>query len=76
MWRRLSKEYLRSLRERHCNKATVQGNAPAVGDVAIVQTQERKRGKWPLGIVEDLIVGTDGVVRGAALRYGKSRIER
>ena len=47
-----------------------------VEDVVIVQSQERNRGKWPLGIVEDLIVGTDGVIRGAVLRVGKSRIER
>ena len=44
--------------------------------VVIVQAKERNRGKWPLGIVENLIVGTDGVVRGAVLRSGKSRIER
>ena len=59
-------------------KATgpAQGNAPAIGDVVMVRTEERNRGKWPLGIVEDLIVGTDGVVKGAILRPGKSRIER
>ena len=30
----------------------------------------------PLGIVEDLIFGIDGAIRGAVLRAGKSRIER
>ena len=33
------------------------------------------RGKWPLGIIESLIVGNDGVVRGAKLRVGKSNVE-
>lgn len=76
VWRRWSKEYLRSLREKHRGQATAQGNAPAIGDVVIVRVEERDRGKWPLGIVENVIVGTDGIVRGAVLRSGKSRIER
>ena len=76
VWRRWSKEYLRGVRERLRNQNTSQGNAPAVGDVVILQTDERNRGKWPLGIVENLKVDTDGVVRGAVLRSGKSRIER
>ena len=76
VWRRWSKEYVCSLREKHRAQATAQGNAPAIGDVVMVRTEERNRGKWPLGIVEDLIVGTDGVVKGAILRPGKSRIER
>ena len=76
VWRRWSREYLRSLRERHRAQTTNQRNSPTVGDVVIVQSQERNRGKWPLGIVEDLIVGTDGAIRGAVLRAGKSRIER
>ncbi|XP_068749105.1 uncharacterized protein [Montipora capricornis] len=76
VWRRWSKEYLRSLREKHRGQATAQGNAPAIGDIVIVQAEERNRGKWPLGIVENVIVGTDGVVRGAVLRSGKSHIER
>ena len=76
VWRRWSKEYLRSLREKHRAQATAQGNAPAISDVVILQAEERNGGKWPLGIVENLIVGTDGVVRGAVLPSGKSRIER
>ena len=51
VWRRWSREYLRSLRERHRVQATNQGNSPTVGDVVVVRSQERNRGKWPLGIV-------------------------
>ena len=78
MWRRWSKEYLRSLREKHRGQATAQGNAPAIGDVVIVQAEERNtvRDKWPLGVVENVIVGSDGIVRGAVLRSVKSHIER
>lgn len=76
MWRRWSQEYLRSLRERHGAQAGTGGDKPSVGDVVIFKSGERNRGKWPLGIVENLIVGNDGVVRGARLRAGKSHVER
>lgn len=76
MWRRWSKEYLRALRERLRTQNTSQGNAPAVGDVVILQADERNRVKWPLGIVDNLKVDTDGVVRGAVLWSGTSRVER
>ena len=42
----------------------------------IVKSQERNRSSWPLGIVEQLIAGRDGVVRGAKLRVGRSHVER
>ena len=76
MWRRWSKEYLRALRERLRTQNTSQGNAPAVGDIVILQADERNRVKWPLGIVENLKVDTDGVVRGAVLWSGTSHVER
>ena len=76
VWRRWSRQYLRSLSERHRGKTTNQRNSPTVGDVVMVQSQERNRGKWPLEIVEEFIVGTDGVIRRAVLRVGNSRIER
>lgn len=37
--------------------------------------EERNRGKWFLGIVENVIVGIDGVVRGVVLCLGKFYIE-
>ena len=67
---------MRSLRKKHRAQVTAQGNAPAIGDVVMVQAEERNRGKWPLGIVKNLLVGTDGIVREVVLRSGKSLIER
>ena len=75
MWGCWTKEYLRGLRERHRGKKGV-GDSPKVGDVVIIKSEEKNRGKWPLGIVEELIVGNNEVVRGARLRAGKSHIER
>lgn len=52
------------------------GDTPAVGDVVIIKTKDKYRGKWLLGIIKNLIVGNDGVVRGAKLRAGKSCVAR
>ena len=76
MWTRWTREYLRSLRERHASKRKDGFIAPHVGDVVIIKSEDRNRGKWRLGIVTELIAGTDGVVRAARLRAGKSFIER
>lgn len=73
---RWTKEYLRSLRERHRAQRGAGGDTPTVGDLVIVRTEDKNRGKWPLGIIESLIVGNDGVVRGVKLRAGKSYVER
>ena len=47
-----------------------------VGDVVLIKSDERNRGEWPLGIVEQLYEGKDGVVRAVKLRAGKSYMER
>ena len=46
------------------------------GDVVIIKGEERNRGYWKLGIVEELFPGRDGVVRSVRLRAGKSYQER
>ena len=47
-----------------------------VGDVVVIKGDERNRAHWKTGIVENLIRGKDGVVRGARLIAGKDRLER
>lgn len=76
MWKRWTKEYLRGLRERHNLKHDGKGFTLAVGDVVIIHSKDRSRGKWPLGIIEALYTGRDGVIRGAKLRAGGGHIER
>jgi len=38
------------------------------GDLVLIQEDSVKRGLWKVGIVEDLIIGKDGQVRGASVR--------
>ena len=42
------------------------------GDVCLIKDDNKDRNKWKLGIVEEHIVGRDGVVRAVKLRAGKS----
>ena len=76
LWKRWTDEYLKSLREQHRLNHPVKSPTIAVGDVMLIKEDERNRGKWKMGIVEELITGRDGVVRGAKLRAGKSHLER
>ena len=72
MWRRWSTEYLRGLRERHNQNRKKTSFTVKKGDVVIIQSDERSRGKWPLGVVDELYKGRDGVVRAVKLRAGKT----
>jgi hypothetical protein len=57
MWRRWSTEYLRGLRERHNQNHKKTSFTVKKGDVVIIQSDERSRGKWPLGVVDELYKG-------------------
>ena len=76
LWRRWSSEYLKALRERHNLKHNTKQTTPQPGDVVLIKSEDRNRGKWKIGIVDELIRGRDGVTRGARLRAGKSYLER
>ena len=76
VWRRWGNEYLRGLRERHNQQHGGKTSTPKVGEVVIIKSYEKNRGKWKLGVVEAGIPGIDNVVRGARVRTGKSVVER
>ena len=76
LWSRWTGEYLKSLRERHNLKHKTKEMTVQLGDVVLIQSPERNRGKWNIGIVNKLIKGRDGVVRAIRLRAGKSYLER
>ena len=75
VWKRWRNEYIRGLRERHI---MLEGKPHTLsfGDVVIIKSDERNRGEWPLGIVEELYEGKDGIVRAVKLRAGKNFMER
>lgn len=75
MWNRWSSEYVRALRERH-NQSACKEPVINVGDVMLIQGEEKNRGLWNTGVVENLISEKDGLVRGAVLKTGNGRKER
>ena len=74
-WNRWRREYLTNLREQHKLK-NFAPNKVAEGDVIQVHDENTKRGQWKIGIVEKLIFGKDGQVRGASVRLvGKGKLQ-
>ena len=46
-----------------------------VGDVVLIKGEVKNKGKWSIGIVEELHKGKDNAIRGVKLRTPKSHIE-
>ena len=70
---RWHREYLVDLREHHKGKQEscniiVNNIIVKKSDVVIVQEDNIKRGSWKMAVIEDLIVGRDGVFHGAKVR--------
>ncbi len=73
-WSRWRREYLVDLREHH--KVSKRKNDPKakVGDVVLVEEDNKKRGQWKTGVIKEVIVGQDKEVRGATVRLiGKGK---
>ena len=76
LWKRWTREYLTALRERHTHIGSGKPRPLYVGDVVIIRSEDKNRGKWPLGVLEELFEGRDGKVRAVKLRAGKTLLER
>ena len=73
-WDRWKKEYLVNLREyqkiKHPNKHQQIVN---VKDIVTVQEDKMPRSAWKVGIVEEVIKGTDGNIWGAVVRVPRTK---
>lgn len=68
-WTRWKSEYLLELRDAHrFHSEGTTGQRIAVGDVVVIHSDEKKRGFWNLGKVEEKVKGQDEQVRGAVVR--------
>ena len=67
-WNRWRREYLTDLREYHKHGKRELAVELQVGDVVLVKEDNIKRNCWKMGKVEELVVGKDGVVRGAKVK--------
>ena len=61
LWSRWSGEYVKGLRERHNLNYKTKQLSIKPGDVVLMTSDERNRGKWNIGVVVKLIKGRDGV---------------
>ncbi|XP_046857876.1 uncharacterized protein LOC124451299 [Xenia sp. Carnegie-2017] len=71
-WNRWRKVYLVDLREFHKQDKDNTNRVVQRGDVVTVYEDNVKRGNWKTGVIEELFVGKDGVVRGAKVRLARN----
>ena len=69
-WKRWQQEYLLELRSQHrvSADASTSDSTVQAGDVVVIHEDGIQRGLWKLGVVDTLLPGRDGVVRGAKVR--------
>ncbi|KAL5475814.1 hypothetical protein EMCRGX_G025680 [Ephydatia muelleri] len=68
-WKRWRKEYLQDLRDCHRYSNQLQGSGDIkVGDVVVVHSDKHPRTFWKTGVIEQVLSGQDGLVRGARVR--------
>ena len=73
---RWKKEYLKALRERHNMLHQTNKMQISLGDIVLIESGEKHRGKSNIEMVHKLYRGKDGMVRAVGLRTSKSYIER
>ena len=76
LWRRWTREYLTTLRERHNLNHKRRNFQVTVGDVVIIRSEEKNRNRWPIAVVRQLYPGRDGIVRAVQVDTGKGQLER
>ena len=75
VWRRWSREYIKSLMDYHRIKrsGTV---APEIGELALIVEEGKNRGLWIKGRVLKHVIGKDGVICGAIVLHKGNHLER
>ena len=72
-WLVWHREYLDGLREQSCKSLGRGATEIKVGDVVVIGEDVVPRHRWRLGIVVELLKSSDGCVRGAKVKVGKTR---
>ena len=68
-WRRWKKEYLLELRESHrYHRGKSDAKQIEIDDVVVIHDEDHPRSFWRLGRIKELVVGQDGIARGAILQ--------
>ena len=75
-WAKWKSEYLKALREQHNLKHKSHDIQVSKGDVVLIKGDEKNRGKWNIGIVQQINKGKDGNIPSVKLRCKKTILER
>ena len=69
-WKRWTREYLTGLRESHFHYSRKRNHSEeiSIGDIVVIHNDQKPRGFWNLGRVEETIPGKDGLIRSAIVR--------
>lgn len=73
-WSRWLREYLSELQKR--NKWHNISRNLAEGDLVLISGENTPRGVWPMGIVQEVFEGKDGLVRSAKIKTKASLLVR
>ena len=73
-WRRWIKEYLPELQRRQ--KLVKDEPNLTVGDLVLLLDENSPRGSWPLGLVNEISVGRDGLVRSVRVKTATTEFVR
>ena len=75
MWDRWTTEYVRGLREKH-DVTKVKPNHLDIGEIVLVVGDAKNRHEWQHGLVAELLIGKDEVVRGVRMVVNNKVWER
>ena len=73
-WKRWSKEYVSLLQLRskwQTNKTNLK-----IGDLVLIQTENTPRGMWPLGLIKEVKIGRDNLVRSVRIKTKDTELVR
>ena len=73
-WHRWRGEYLHLLQSR-CKWTDVHENVK-VGDLVLIKEENTPRGVWPMGIIQEVFPGDDGLVRSVRIRTKSNVLKR
>ena len=71
--KRWSSEYLTGLREYHRGGGKINGQLVKHGDVVQIES-DSPRVQWRLGVIEDVIMGRDRLIRAAKVRTSRGLV--
>ena len=75
-WRRWQREYITALRGKHDMKHKSSEKEIKVGEIVMVKGEDKRRGTWKIGRVDELFVGKDGITRGVRIKTARGFLER